>query len=232
MNRRDRAERRERVAPEVALHRALATRRKELNTLVAQYARVKGVPHSHVHAELRRQCGGPSLAQATTDQVESRITKIREWRLRPPLTSPGGAIRARGCRRAGQPRRPLRRQGKMAGMVFGRRGNKGMPELVTDSAQLFQAGYLWIGITVVMLLTWWLRGFTPPEWPLVATPLTASLTLLVMAVAVKAKPRRTKAAIAWGIVLFVVLLGAILALALPFFLSRPSGRRPEAEPPR
>ncbi len=92
-----------------------------------------------------------------------------------------------------------------------------MPELVTDSAQLFQAGYLWIGITVVMLLTWWLRGFTPPEWPLVATPLTASLTLLVMAVAVKAKPRRTKVAIAWGIVLFVVLLGAILALALPFF---------------
>ena len=63
----------------MALHRALEARRKELNTLVAQYARVHGVPHSHVHADLRRQCGGPSLAQATTDQVDARIAKIREW---------------------------------------------------------------------------------------------------------------------------------------------------------
>jgi len=79
LDRHDRAERSERVAPEVSLHRALAGRRKELNTLVAQYARVKGVPHSHVHADLRRQCGGPSLAQATTEQVEERITMIRSW---------------------------------------------------------------------------------------------------------------------------------------------------------
>ena len=80
LDRHDRAERSERVAPEVSLHRALAGRRKELNTLVAQYARVKGVPHSHVHADLRRQCGGPSLAQATTEQVDQRITMIRSWR--------------------------------------------------------------------------------------------------------------------------------------------------------
>jgi len=62
-----------------SLHRALATRRKELNTLVAQYARTRGVPHSHVHADLRRQAGGPPLAQATTDQVDARITLIRRW---------------------------------------------------------------------------------------------------------------------------------------------------------
>ena len=79
VRRHDRAERREKVPTEVSLHRALATRRKELNMLVSQYARVKGMPHSHVHAELRRQCGGPSLAQATTDQVEARITMIRAW---------------------------------------------------------------------------------------------------------------------------------------------------------
>lgn len=79
VRRHDRAQRRERVSPQVALHRALESRRKELNTLVAQYARVKGVPHSHVHAELRRQCGGPSLAQATTDQVDARISMIRRW---------------------------------------------------------------------------------------------------------------------------------------------------------
>ena len=62
------------------LDRALEARRKELNSLVAQYARVTGVPHSHVHAELRRQCGGPPLARATTEQVEQRIALIRTWR--------------------------------------------------------------------------------------------------------------------------------------------------------
>ncbi|MBP8920526.1 MAG: ATP-dependent helicase, partial [Micropruina sp.] len=80
VTRHERTERREKVAPEVSLHRALEARRKELNSLVAQYARVTGVPHSHVHAELRRQCGGPPLARATTEQVEQRIALIRTWR--------------------------------------------------------------------------------------------------------------------------------------------------------
>ena len=79
VNRHARRERREKVEPEVALHRALATRRKELNMLVSQYARVKGMPHAHVHADLRRQCGGPPLAAATSDQVEARIAMIRAW---------------------------------------------------------------------------------------------------------------------------------------------------------
>ncbi|WP_282006678.1 DEAD/DEAH box helicase [Propioniciclava sinopodophylli] len=79
VRRHERVERQEKVPVEVSLHRALETRRKELNMLVSQYARVKGMPHSHVHAELRRQCGGPSLAAATTDQVEARITMIRAW---------------------------------------------------------------------------------------------------------------------------------------------------------
>ncbi len=72
-------DRRERVPDEVGLHRAPATKRKELNSLVAQYARSYGRPHSHVHADLRRQCGGPALAQATTHQVDSRITLVRRW---------------------------------------------------------------------------------------------------------------------------------------------------------
>ncbi len=67
---------------QVALHRALETKRKELNSLVAQHARVTGTPHSHVHAELRRQCGGPALAQCTGDQVDARIAMIRRWRER------------------------------------------------------------------------------------------------------------------------------------------------------
>ena len=77
--RRKRLETKERVAPEVSLHRALETKRKELNSLVSQYARSRGIPHSHVHAELRRQAGGPPLARATTDQVDARIRLVRRW---------------------------------------------------------------------------------------------------------------------------------------------------------
>ncbi|WP_420176239.1 DEAD/DEAH box helicase [Luteococcus sp. OSA5] len=77
--RRQRQEKKEKVAPEVSLHRALETKRKELNSLVSQYARSRGVPHSHIHAELRRQAGGPPLARASTDQVDARIRLIRKW---------------------------------------------------------------------------------------------------------------------------------------------------------
>ncbi|MFC6359323.1 DEAD/DEAH box helicase [Luteococcus peritonei] len=79
MARRERMEKKERVPPEVSLHRALETKRKELNSLVSQYARSRGIPHSHVHAELRRQAGGPPLAKATTDQVDARIRLVRRW---------------------------------------------------------------------------------------------------------------------------------------------------------
>ena len=63
----------------VALHRLLEGRRRELNSLVAQYARVTGTPHSHVHAALRRECGGPPLAQATSEQVDVRLEAVRRW---------------------------------------------------------------------------------------------------------------------------------------------------------
>ena len=79
MARAGRRERRDKVPQEVSLHRALENRRKELNSLVAQVARVRGVPHSHVHAGLRREAGGPPLSQATTQQVESRIALARRW---------------------------------------------------------------------------------------------------------------------------------------------------------
>ena len=74
-----RRERSERVSEEVSLFRALEGRRRELNGLVAQVARVRGVPHSHIHAGLRREAGGPSLAQATTAQVDARIRLVRDW---------------------------------------------------------------------------------------------------------------------------------------------------------
>jgi len=77
--RRDRQSRRDKETAEVSLFRALEGRRKELNGLVSQVARVRGIPHSHVHAGLRREVGGPPLAQATTEQVEARIKLARQW---------------------------------------------------------------------------------------------------------------------------------------------------------
>ncbi|PFG16776.1 superfamily II DNA or RNA helicase [Propionicimonas paludicola] len=79
LNRASHREKREKVPAEVSLFRALEGRRKELNSLVSQVARVRGVPHSHVHAGLRREVGGPTLAQATTEQVEARIRLARQW---------------------------------------------------------------------------------------------------------------------------------------------------------
>ncbi len=63
----------------VSAHRALAAQRKELNALVAAWARRTGAPHAQVHLELRRACGGPELAQASSTQVEERIERIRRW---------------------------------------------------------------------------------------------------------------------------------------------------------
>ncbi|GAA1143561.1 DEAD/DEAH box helicase [Ornithinicoccus hortensis] len=67
------------AAARVSAHRALAQHRKELNTLVSAYARKSGQPHAVVHAELRRSCGGPELATATTEQVTQRVETIRRW---------------------------------------------------------------------------------------------------------------------------------------------------------
>ncbi|EWT06440.1 hypothetical protein N864_21180 [Intrasporangium chromatireducens Q5-1] len=63
----------------LATHRALAAQRKELNKLVSAYARQKGYPHANVHLDLRRACGGPDLAAASSEQVAARIEKIRNW---------------------------------------------------------------------------------------------------------------------------------------------------------
>ncbi|MFX4286018.1 DEAD/DEAH box helicase [Janibacter sp. G349] len=63
----------------IAAHRALAAQRKELNKLVAAYATKTGSPHANIHMDLRRACGGPELAQATSEQVTERIERIRRW---------------------------------------------------------------------------------------------------------------------------------------------------------
>ncbi len=59
------------------LHRTLREQRQLLNSLVGVYARQTGDPHGAVHAELRRLCGGPAVAQATVTQLQSRIDLLR-----------------------------------------------------------------------------------------------------------------------------------------------------------
>jgi superfamily II DNA or RNA helicase len=70
---------RKKADPELATHRAMALRRKELNSLVSAYARKTGAPHAVVHADLRKSCGGPALDQASAEHVAQRIEMIRRW---------------------------------------------------------------------------------------------------------------------------------------------------------
>jgi superfamily II DNA or RNA helicase len=60
---------------------ALAALRKELNGLVGAWSHRTGQPHAVIHSELRRECGGPGLPQASADQIQARIAAIRRWAL-------------------------------------------------------------------------------------------------------------------------------------------------------
>jgi superfamily II DNA or RNA helicase len=66
------------AAPPVS-RQALAALRRELNGLVGAWSHRTGQPHGVIHAELRRTCGGPQLPQATADQIQARIDRIRHW---------------------------------------------------------------------------------------------------------------------------------------------------------
>ncbi|GAB1820738.1 DEAD/DEAH box helicase [Herbidospora sp. RD11066] len=63
----------------LAPHELIAELRKELNGLVGAWNHRTGQPHGVIHAELRRSCGGPAIAQATADQIRERIAMIRKW---------------------------------------------------------------------------------------------------------------------------------------------------------
>jgi superfamily II DNA or RNA helicase len=60
-----------------AVHRQLRELRRELNALVSIAHHRTGKPHGWIHNELRRTCGGPPLAAATTDQLRARIEAVR-----------------------------------------------------------------------------------------------------------------------------------------------------------
>jgi superfamily II DNA or RNA helicase len=57
----------------------LAGLRKELNALIAAWHHRTGQSHGAIHAELRRSCGGPPLAEATAEQIRARIEMLRRW---------------------------------------------------------------------------------------------------------------------------------------------------------
>lgn len=64
---------------QLAPHELIANLRKELNGLVGAWNHRTGQPHGVIHAELRRACGGPAIAQASAEQIQERIGKIRHW---------------------------------------------------------------------------------------------------------------------------------------------------------
>jgi superfamily II DNA or RNA helicase len=65
--------------PSPTARESLAALRKELNGLIAAWHHRTGEAHGAIHAELRRTCGGPQLAQATAGQIRARIEMMRRW---------------------------------------------------------------------------------------------------------------------------------------------------------
>ncbi|WP_454232300.1 DEAD/DEAH box helicase [Mycolicibacterium fortuitum] len=59
-------------------HGQIRELRRELNALVTIAHHRTGKPHGWIHNELRRICGGPPVAAATTDQLKARIGTIRK----------------------------------------------------------------------------------------------------------------------------------------------------------
>ncbi|BBZ10800.1 DEAD/DEAH box helicase [Mycobacterium branderi] len=65
-------------AEPVTRHGQLRDLRRELNALVSAAHHRTGKPHGWIHNELRRICGGPPVAAATSDQLQARIAAVRE----------------------------------------------------------------------------------------------------------------------------------------------------------
>jgi superfamily II DNA or RNA helicase len=66
--------------PRISTHGQLRELRSQLNTLVSVAHHRTGKPHGWIHKELRRICGGPPMAAATSEQLKARIEAVREMR--------------------------------------------------------------------------------------------------------------------------------------------------------
>ncbi|HEV7623936.1 MAG TPA: DEAD/DEAH box helicase [Amnibacterium sp.] len=63
---------------DLPLHKRIKEQRALLNDLVGLWAHRTNAPHGSVHAELRRSCGGPAVAQASPEQLQARIDLLRK----------------------------------------------------------------------------------------------------------------------------------------------------------
>ena len=74
----DRRSRNGAAVPEpVNRHGQLRDLRRELNALVSAAHHRTGKPHGWIHNELRRLCGGPPIAAASSEQLRARIEAVR-----------------------------------------------------------------------------------------------------------------------------------------------------------
>ena len=65
--------------PAQPLYVRLRKERQDLARLVSAWSKLSGEPHGSVHLRLRRACGGPPVAQADEEQLQTRIAKVRSW---------------------------------------------------------------------------------------------------------------------------------------------------------
>jgi superfamily II DNA or RNA helicase len=59
------------------LYRTLKEQRTLLSSLVGMWSKLANEPHGMIHAEMRRICGGPAVAQASVTQLQMRIDLLR-----------------------------------------------------------------------------------------------------------------------------------------------------------
>ena len=64
--------------PRASTHGQLRELRSQLNALVSVAHHRTGKPHGWIHKELRRICGGPPIAAATSEQLKARIEAVRD----------------------------------------------------------------------------------------------------------------------------------------------------------
>src|SRR5213076_1112954 len=65
--------------PPVTDHRMLTELRNELAKNVAAWSARTGTPHGVIHTKLREVCGGPAVAQASEEQLQTRLRKLQDW---------------------------------------------------------------------------------------------------------------------------------------------------------
>ncbi|AXR73245.1 DEAD/DEAH box helicase [Auritidibacter sp. NML130574] len=65
--------------PAVVDHRQMKELRKKLSSMVSAWAARSGTPHGVIHNRLREISGGPAVAQASREQLQTRINTLQKW---------------------------------------------------------------------------------------------------------------------------------------------------------